>query len=654
MLESYQSVLLFVAGFAVLALAAGQIGVFFARLHLPLISGFLFAGILIGPFVLDFLSEEAIAHLEFVNEISLAFIAFAAGSELYLRELRSRLRSIAWVTGANAIAVPVLGSVAVFLLAGWIPFMSEMGTMGRVAVALLASAILVARSPSSAIAIVNELRAKGPFTRTTLGVTMLTDVVVIALFAVNVEIADALLTDVGLNVGFAGLLLLEFALALSLGYLAGKLIHLVLALRLHQSVKTVAILLVGYLIFEVSREIRAVSHELFGWELLLEPLLIAMIASFIVTNYTRYRDEFLRLLHKIAPAVYIAFFTLTGAALGLDVLAKTWAVALGIFAIRVVAIFIGSFGGGTLAGDPPLHNRLSWMAYVTQAGVGLGLATEVAVEFPAWGEAFATVIISVIVMSQIFGPPLYKWAIHRVGEAHERATPGAFDGVRDALIFGVDDQSVLLARQLQAHGWQAKLACLDPAFAATANGSDVDLVVSEAINKESLAALEAEQADAIIAMLPSDEENYRICALAYETYGTETIVVRLNERVSARRFHELGALIVEPGTAIVSLLDHFVRSPAATSLLLGLDDEQDVIDAEVRNPALHGMPLRDLRLPLDTLILSVRRKGHTIISHGYTRLELGDVVTVVGSPEGLEQVLLRFDEEPRPTHPLLG
>ena len=55
----------------------------------------------------------------------------------------------------------------------------------RIAVAMLAGAILVARSPSSAIAIVNALRAKGPFPQTALGVTVIMDVVVI--FIVHAE-----------------------------------------------------------------------------------------------------------------------------------------------------------------------------------------------------------------------------------------------------------------------------------------------------------------------------------------------------------------------------------------------------------------------------------------------------------------------------------
>ena len=75
---------IFLASFLIVALASQRIGQFFARVHLPLISGFLFAGILAGPYVLGLISTELTENLRFVDEISLAVIAFAAGSELYL------------------------------------------------------------------------------------------------------------------------------------------------------------------------------------------------------------------------------------------------------------------------------------------------------------------------------------------------------------------------------------------------------------------------------------------------------------------------------------------------------------------------------------------------------------------------------------------
>lgn len=642
-MENYTDILIFITGFTVIALASKQVGGFFVKANLPLISGFLFTGIIAGPFVLGLISVEATENLRFVDELSLAFIAFAAGSELYLKELRSRFRSIKCVTIGLVLSTFILGSMAFLLLADYIPFLRAMPVTHRIAVSVLAGAILVARSPSSAIAVVNELRAKGPFTKTALGVTVIMDVVVISLFAVNSSIADALLTSHSLDLGLLTLLLTELLISLAAGLALGKVIQLVLSMSLNRATKTVAILLVGYGVFVLSAFIRRISHDQLPFEVLLEPLLICMVGSFVATNFSKHRREFLKILQDIGLPIYIAFFTLTGASLALDVLARTWPIALVLFLVRLFAIFIGSFVGGTVAGDPMSHNRISWMSYITQAGVGLGLAKEVIIEFPEWGTAFATIIISIIVVNQIVGPPFFKWAIHLAGEAHTRADTHEFDGVRDAIIFGLEGESLALARQLKSHGWQVKIASRKVNYAKKmAENSDIEIHPIPGLNLDALNQLNAAQAEAIITML-SDEENYQICELAYEHFGTDNLVVRLNERYNFKRFHKLGALIVDPATAIVSLLDHLVRSPSAASLLLGMEKDQDVIELEIRNPDLHGIAIRDLRLPLDVHILSVHRRGHMLLSHGYTRLEVGDLLSVVGSLASLEQITLRFD-----------
>ena len=119
--------------------------------------------------------------------------------------------------------------------------------------------------------------------------------------------------------------------------------------------------------------------------------------------------------------------------------------------------------------------------------------------------------------------------------------------------------------------------------------------------------------------------------------------VRLSVRENLKKFYELGALVINPSTAFVNLLQHFVRSPLATSLLMGMEPDKDTLDVTVQDENLFGVALRNIRLPLDVLILSVKRKGNIIITHGYTRLQKDDVVTVVGSIESLEKVSLQFE-----------
>ena len=137
------------AGFIFVVLASKQIGEYLTYFQLPLISGYLLAGVIAGPFILNFIDVDIVRDLRFIEELSLAFIAFAAGSEMHLEELRSRLKSIAWNTIGQTLAIYIVGSVTVFLLANWLPFAKDMDTAGKVAVAILAGSILVARSPSS-------------------------------------------------------------------------------------------------------------------------------------------------------------------------------------------------------------------------------------------------------------------------------------------------------------------------------------------------------------------------------------------------------------------------------------------------------------------------------------------------------------------------
>ena len=68
------------------------------------------------------------------------------------------------------------------------------------------------------------------------------------------------------------------------------------------------------------------------------------------------------------------------------------------------------------------------MPFITQAGVGLGLATIVAHEFPEWGNEFLTLVIAVIVLNQLIGPPLFKWSINIVGDSHTKAKHQDGDG----------------------------------------------------------------------------------------------------------------------------------------------------------------------------------------------------------------------------------
>ena len=57
-------------------------------LKLPRVTGYLIAGVLIGPFVLKLVPHEAIESLTIISEAALGFIAYNIGSSLNYNKLK--------------------------------------------------------------------------------------------------------------------------------------------------------------------------------------------------------------------------------------------------------------------------------------------------------------------------------------------------------------------------------------------------------------------------------------------------------------------------------------------------------------------------------------------------------------------------------------
>lgn len=627
-------------GLLIVAVAAERIALVFQKIKLPLITGFIITGIVAGSSMLNFITPKAIEKLDFLFDIALSIIAFSAGSELYLNELRSRINSIKWMTIGQLIITFVLSGFAVYFLADFIPFMKDMDNISKVAISILFGTIFVARSPSSAIAVINEMRANGPFTKTVMGVTVIKDVLVIILFAISLALAKAFINGEITNVVFFIVLIFELLLSFGLGIVIGKVLSLIFSFSLNSKLKAGLIILTGYLIYLGADFLAYLSGLYYSHKIVVEPLIIAITASFVLTNYSKHRIEFSEHLEMVAPTIYVIFFTLTGASLSIQTLMSVFGIAIILFIIRLITMFFGGILGVVAANDYKEYTYIAWMPYITQAGVALGLATIVSSEFPEWGHSFETIIIAIIVINQIVGPPLFKWTLNYLKESHIRAKANVQVHNQDVLIIGVESQSLALANQLARHNWRPVLVSVDDFKIDDIEAFEVHKMKDFSL--ESLKKLRCADMEVVVLML-SDTKNLQLAELIYENIGTKEVVVRLNKRENFNKFHELGALIIEPATAMVSLLDHFVRSPNAATLLLGMDEGQDSVDVEIVNKDIHGMRLRELRLPSDIIILSVKRKGNIIVSHGYTRLRLGDIITLVGSEKSIEEIMFKFD-----------
>lgn len=420
------------------------------KVPVPKISVYIITGVVAGPFVLKFLNPLDIRALHFVNEAALAFIAIAAGAEFQLEAMKGRERAIAMVTVFLILIEYTVGTAVALGLSHVMPFTKDMIFVNRFAVSMLFGSLLVARSPASAIAIVMDLKADGPFTRLAIGVTVVMDMCVIFLFTTNSLVSQIIFSTGFSPWTFLGKFLVQIIISLVGGLMLGWVLPRVLwsyqylipadsslndedadmkyawLLKIIATIQTLLLLTVGWLFYWFSDN--PTESGVLSW-ISLEPLVLLMIAGFVISNFSIRHHDVVELLTGTAPAVYACFFTLAGAALALDVVIHTIGYALILCLVRVVTIAIGAYVGGRLSGEPDEHNKKAWLAYITQAGVALGLAQKVQTNYPSWGDDFTTIITALVVINQVVGPPCFRWVVSNLGEAGALLHKGAADAI---------------------------------------------------------------------------------------------------------------------------------------------------------------------------------------------------------------------------------
>lgn len=402
--------------FAFVLLAAYLSAQLLKSVGLPMISGYILAGIIAGPYVSSFLTTDMVSRLQLIDDLALNFIAFSAGGALHLTFLQKRRMPIT----LNILFQTLIVFLAVCL---WSLFTGDLFYSTSVltgrqlfAFSILIGAIAIARSPSSAMAIINECRASGVFTETILGVTVAIDVLVIIVFTFAMAIVKILLS-VSSTPDFQvfTILLADISIALSVGFILGKLIAAYIRRVRHDL--PLFLLFTAFAIAKLTLALSQFFESHFHIHLSLEPLLVCMSAGFTIQNFSKAGKQFMETLDNMALPIYVMFFSVAGAALNLDALRLCWPIAVCIAVIRVAAIFISTWIAGTISRDPAVHKNTAWMGYLTQAGVSIGLAQLVQNKYPEVGIYLTTVVLAVITINQIIGPITFKMALGLVGEA---------------------------------------------------------------------------------------------------------------------------------------------------------------------------------------------------------------------------------------------
>ena len=159
-------------------------GFIFGRLvkliKLPNVTGYLIAGLLIGPYVLKLVPLDMTYQLGLISEMALAFIAFSIGAEFKISYLKK--------VGLTPIVIAILEA----LTASFVVIVVLVLFKFDIKTALLLGAIASATAPAATIMVVKQYDAKGPVTETLLSVVALDDAVALIAFGFAMAIVNSL------------------------------------------------------------------------------------------------------------------------------------------------------------------------------------------------------------------------------------------------------------------------------------------------------------------------------------------------------------------------------------------------------------------------------------------------------------------------------
>lgn len=380
---------------------------------LPRVTGYLLAGLLTGPAVFHVLSRTLVdKDLYVITEMALGVIAYAIGGSLVYERLKRLGSSILWITWAQAVGAFVVTSA---LLLPILPYLTHLVgpeyNLWRtyLPLVLVIGAISVATAPGAVLAIISELKASGPFTTTLLGVIAIDDGLAIMFFAFAEAASRALLNPLtSAWLPLLGGAFLEIALSLALGLAAGLVLQFLA--RFIRRREALLMVILG-IIFAVSG--LAALHQL-------SPLLANMVVGcFIVNREARHHDFFL-VVEQIEEPLYGLFFALAGAHLDLSILKSAGLLAVAILVFRISGKQIGVWAGARISRAPDAIRQYLGLGLFPQAGVSIGLVLMAREIFPSPSVAGILVsgVIGTVIINELVAPPLVKYALVKVGEAH--------------------------------------------------------------------------------------------------------------------------------------------------------------------------------------------------------------------------------------------
>ena len=370
------------------------------RLALPNVTGYLVAGLFLGPSFLGMITEQNAGSFSLINEVALASIAFSIGSEFVLKEMKKLGKSVLIMTTAQ-----VFGAIfCVFAMTHWI--------FGQDFVfSIVIASMSAATAPAATIMVIRQYKTYGPLTKTILPVVALDDAMGIMLFGIAMSIAK-------ISIGatdhtFLQMIaqpIIEIVGSLILGFIGGVILTYVAKKSKHKE--------------ELLSVVLAAIAGCVGLAnlLSLSPLLACMMLGGTLVNLMQKSGRVFNVINDFTPPVYLLFFTLAGASLDIKVLATVGLLGMGYIFARAFGKIVGAHLGARAVNAEPTVQKYLGFTLLPQGGVSIGLSIIVRQQLPEHSVAITTVILFSVFVYEISGPIFAKIALQKAGEFNKLGT----------------------------------------------------------------------------------------------------------------------------------------------------------------------------------------------------------------------------------------
>jgi Kef-type K+ transport system membrane component KefB len=381
--------LLWFGTLVLVAMLAGE--VLSKALRLPRIIGFVFAGILLGPQFLDFVNRDALFELRGFLDVARGLVLFELGQRVDFGWLRRN----PWLLASSLLeaSFSFIGVAGVLLILDVQPL-----------VAATAAAIAMGTSPAVVLAVSKETRAQGQLTERLLMLTALNSIY--AILAATMLVAWLHLEYRG---GWSAILLhplylIAGALALATA-LAAATLRILGTLGRRADAQFLLILAMVVLGVALAAALRL-------------SMVLTLLAFGVLTRVLDRDRRFLSLTFgREGLLVMVVLFSMTGASLEFRHLAMGFSAAVALIAVRALGKATALFATARHGGLSLRKASLLAIALTPMSGTALILAQDFYVLYPEFGPELNAVMISTVVILELFGPLAVYFALRRAKEA---------------------------------------------------------------------------------------------------------------------------------------------------------------------------------------------------------------------------------------------